>query len=202
MSQEYYDLTAAVSNLSTFLHTRLPAVTGSIMTSWAGTSEPGSSIRRKGLWWLDETGKRIKLRNVANGAWLSIGELVAKVDERAGWGSTFTVYLPSFPQSVEIESVRILSTTTTSGSDGSNNYAFALTNATQTEELFSAAPSTQTVVSGVGGGEITANTAYVLTPNQNDVIAAGDVMTFTVTVTGSPTSLTRAAVSVVAYPAL
>lgn len=202
MSQEYFDLTQAVSNLNTFLHTRVPAVTGSIMTSWSGTSEPGSSIRRKGLPWLDETAKRLKLRNVANGAWVTIGEMVAKVDERAGWGATFSVYLPTFPQSVEIESIRILSTTATSASDGTDNYTFALTNVTQTEELFATNPGTNATVSGVGGGEIAANAVYTLTPNQNDIIAAGDVMTFTVTRNGTPTSLTRAAISVVAYPAL
>lgn len=202
MAQDYFDLTAGSPSIFTWARTWAASVIASIMSSWSGTSEPGSSIRRKGLVWLDETGKRLKLRNIANAAWLEMGTIHAKVDERSAWSSTFSVYLPPLPQAVEIESIAIVVDTTTSGSDGSNNYAFNLTNLTQTEEMFSADPTTAASVSGVGGGEITANTAYILTPNQNDVIAANDVLQFTVTVTGSPTTLTAASVFVNAYPAL
>lgn len=92
-----------------------------------------------------------------------------------------------------IDAAYILSDTATSGSDGSNNWTFAINNVTQTEALASVTTTTDTT-------EITANTAYTLDIDQNNAaadITALDVFNVVITKTGSPTDLSSAEVTLV-----
>ena len=54
-------------------------------------------------------------------------------------------------------------------------------------------------MSGVGGGELTADTGKVLTPNQNATLAVGDLLYFVVGVNGSPTAVGDCALSIGYY---
>lgn len=88
------------------------------------------------------------------------------------------------PWDCKVVSLVVVSNTTTTGSDGSNNWAFQATNVTDTLALFSAAPTTN-------GSELTADTPRVMTPDQNTDLTAGEVVEVELTVTGAPTSLGR-----------
>lgn len=66
-----------------------------------------------------------------------------------------------------------------------NYQTFQLENVTQTENLLATAKSTQT-----GGTAVVANTAYSLTPDQNNLLAAGDVLRLVVVGAGSKPPLT------------
>lgn len=92
-----------------------------------------------------------------------------------------------------IDAAYILSDTATSGSDGSNNWTFAINNVTQTLALASVTTTTDTT-------EITANVAYTLDIDQNNAasdITALDVFNVVITKTGSPTDLSSAEVTLV-----
>lgn len=65
-----------------------------------------------------------------------------------------------------------------------NERQFALQNVTQALALFSGTVGTFTTFGGVGGGNLTADTAYWLFADQNQDLADGDVLTFTVTQVG------------------
>jgi hypothetical protein len=78
-------------------------------------------------------------------------------------------------------------------SDGSNNWSFQIQNLTQAEALLSTAKSTN-------GAEISADTAYLLNPDQNQLIDEDDVIEFQATKTGSPGDLTEAMVQIEYMP--
>lgn len=160
-----------------------------LSTNFSGTSAPSTPIA--GQWWLDTTTNQLKLRNAANDAWIPAMRFPVKIDERSmSSPASFNAFLNCPVPGATIEAVRILSTTTTSSSDGTDNYTFDVYNVTDSHSLFSSAPTTN-------GSEIPANTAYDLTPNQNNTITADDVLEFRCTVNGSPTPITRLSVEVV-----
>lgn len=108
----------------------------------------------------------------------------------AGISATATYLLNAGTSaSFVVSDVKIISDTATTGSDGSNKYDFQVVNVTQSNNLLSAAKSTN-------GAEISANTVYSLGVDQNATIAANDVLRLSVTKTGSPTSLASAQIRV------
>lgn len=87
-----------------------------------------------------------------------------------------------------IDTFNLLSDTASSGSDGSNNYAFQLRNLTQGEDLLATAVNTN-------GNEIAADTPYQITPDQNNTaLPVGDVIELQITKTGTATDLSSAEV--------
>lgn len=84
-----------------------------------------------------------------------------------------------------ITNIRLVSDTATSSSDGTNNFTFQVANLTASNNLLSSAITTN-------GNEIAADTAYSLTPNQNGLINAGDVLELQITKNATPTDLTNA----------
>lgn len=91
----------------------------------------------------------------------------------------------------EVVEVYILSDTATTGSDGSNNWSFQVRNLTASEDLCSAAATTN-------GSEIAADTRYALGVDQNNdktaLASAGEVLELQITKTGTPTDLSGARV--------
>lgn len=85
----------------------------------------------------------------------------------------------------KITQAYLLSDTATTGSGAGTRWDFQLRNVTAAVNLLSTAKTTN-------GAEIAANTAYDLTPNQNQTIAANDVIRLEITKTGSPTDLSAA----------
>lgn len=71
----------------------------------------------------------------------------------------------------------------------SDYQTFQLENITQTEELITTAKTTKT-----GGTPVVANTAYPLTPDQHNQLAAGDVLRLVVVGKGSKPPLTDCSV--------
>lgn len=157
-----------------------------LASSMSGASAPGTT--NAGMPWFDTTTNQWKIRNAANTAWIPVMRYLEKVDERAWSAAAFSTFIQPPVRSATIEEVRIVSTTATTGSSaGVTDYVFDVYNVTDSHSLFSATQTTGTT-------EITANTVYTLTPDQNNTITADDVLEFRVTVNGSPTSLTRVAV--------
>lgn len=187
MAQDF-SLPQLNDSLSTALGTKIPNSLSALRTLFSGASEPGTSIRVGGMPWVDSTSNELKVRDLGDTEWLQVLRRVEKVDERAWSGGAFTVFMQAPAEASRLELVRIVSTTATTGSSaGVTDYVFDVYNVTDSQSLFSATQTT-------GTAEIAANTAYDLTPDQNDAITADDVVEFRVTVNGSPTSLTRVAV--------
>ena len=108
-----------------------------------------------------------------------------------GFNATEQKFIFICPQaSTDINQILLVSDTATSGSDGSNNFTFQVQNLTQANSLLSAATTTDS-------NEIVADTAYSITPNQNNTgLAQGDVIELQITKTGTPTDLPSAEVMI------
>lgn len=178
------------SNLA--LTQMLPDRDESLRTLFSGATAPSNPVAYQ--LWADTTSKTLKQRNAANSAWVEVLPLADSVRlclpfRTAGALGAATLQLPA-PMALKVEKVLLVpSATTTSSVAATTEYTFLLKNQTTGNNLFSATPSTATVVSGVGGGELAANATYTLTANQNQAVAAGDVLRFTVVQNGSPTAV-------------
>lgn len=128
-----------------------------------------------------------------------IGSLAAKeVAPRSilNWnrfGGTFTgggtpddrvVFVTTEP--TRISALKLLSRTTTTGSNGTTRYEFMIRNLTDTLDLLAANVTTE----AASGGEFSANVVKTILPTQNQVIPAGKVVEVRITKTGSPTAIT------------
>lgn len=100
------------------------------------------------------------------------------------------LFAPDKPAS--ISDVRLILDTTTSNSDASNKWGFNVRNVTQGNNLLSS--SVETVDT-----EITAETVYSITPDQNQEITTGDVLRLDITKTGTPQDLSSAQASVAVH---
>lgn len=107
-----------------------------------------------------------------------IGALAASDD--------FYVFIEDLP--VTIVGVEILCDTTTSGSDGSNNWQFTLYNLTQANTI---------AVDDTNGNEITADTPWEVLITGNADLESHDILELRAVLTGAPTSLASAEISVV-----
>ena len=99
-----------------------------------------------------------------------------------GFNATVTIPLYTMFTGGRITKIIINSDTATTGSSGSDNYEFMLNNVTQTQDLMAAAVTTN-------GNEIVVNTAYVISADQNQTVAANDVIALVVTKNGTATNL-------------
>lgn len=97
-------------------------------------------------------------------------------------------------QALTVVSVKIFSTTATTGADATNHYEFMARNATGAANLHTGTTSTQT-------GEIAANTAYTVTVSQNLSFTANQVFQLNVDIkddgSAGPTNLSAADLSCV-----
>lgn len=204
MSQAYTASIAGTDDVNTVLKTTIPNNFAAIATDFAGATEPTTMFAY--MKWLDTTNKVLKRRNAANSAWTIEGALggaggtVMLQESIVGTLATTTLIMGSHNAPWVVERIVLTSDTTTTGSSaGVTEYTVMASNFTQTENLFSATPSTATTVGGVGGGEWTANVVEELTVDQNSAIAANDVLRVVVTKVGSPTAVTRLKVQVFGY---
>lgn len=115
----------------------------------------------------------------------AIYSCVATLEGIANGGENYHIY--AAPDAHVVSSIKIISDTTTSGSDGSNNYAFVIRNVTQGNDLYSVSGGKTT-----NGAEITADTVWDVTVDQNLTLAAGDVLELQITENGTATDLTSA----------
>ncbi len=132
----------------------------------------------------------------------TVTDPVAEIAERAlkktsvlslvGWDGSDQRYVFVAPYDCQIDQVQIVSDTAVAAND-TNYYAFQVQNLTQAEALLASAQTTQST----GGTAITADAAYTLDPDQNQVIDDGDVIELQITETGVATDLTGAEILVV-----
>jgi hypothetical protein len=196
MTQNWNLPTSTNEVLSTVLVTNIPDALRSLRSFFSGTVEPTSTVAH--MYWADTSGAGVlKQRNAADSAWIVLGPLGvpwAFQVSRTEFGSvsvTTTKYLLIMPRKGNVTKLQLVCDTTSSSSSG-NEWTFQIVNVTATLDLFSAAPGTFTSVGGVGGGaDFAPNVPIVLTPDQNALIDAGDVLELVVTEVGAATSLLR-----------
>lgn len=163
-----------------------------LRTLFSGATAPSNPVAY--MLWADTANKVLKQRNAGNSAWVELLPLADSVRVQlvfrvSGALAAEQLQLP-VPMAGKVERVQIVGTAATSTSvAASKEWTFLLRNQTTGNNLFSSTPSTATTVAGVGGGELAANTTYNLTANQNQQVAAGDVLRFTIGSVGSPTAV-------------
>lgn len=183
---------SGTSALNAAVKTDLPDRSESLRTVFSGASAPSNPAAYQ--LWADTTTKMLRQRNAANSAWVDVLPLLGNGGSMSlhlapGALAAGTLSFPALPVAATIRRIILVSGTTTSGSvAATTEWTFMLRNLTAANvALFSATPSTATNQSGIGGGEMTANTAYVLNANQNVSANALDVLQLVVTKVGSPT---------------
>jgi len=92
------------------------------------------------------------------------------------------------PAASYIREVSLVSDVATSSSDGTDNWTFQVANLTKTQDLLATAKTTN-------GAEISADTVYDLGLDENQQVAANDVIELQVTKNNSPTDLSSAEIS-------
>lgn len=196
MSQDFNLPTSTNEVLSTVLVTNIPDAIRSVRSLFSGATEPSTTVAY--MLWADTSGAGVlKIRNAADTAWIILGPLGlgwAFQVSRTEFGAvsvTTTKYLLIMPRKGNIRQLQLVCDTTSSSSSG-NEWTFQIVNVTDTLNLFSAAPGTFTSVGGVGGGsDFAPNVPIVLTPDQNGLVDAGDVLELVVTEVGAATTLAR-----------
>lgn len=106
-----------------------------------------------------------------------------------GLSATVNVPLIAAPSAIIISDVKIICDTTTTASNGTDNWTFQIANVTAGNNLKATAKTTN-------GAEITANTTYALGLDQNLTLATSDVLRLVVTKNNSPTVLSSAKIQV------
>lgn len=200
-----FELPVGTDLLGVAIKQKIADALDSLRSTFAGASAPSSPIAYQ--LWADTTSGYLKIRNAANSAWIIVGSLAGGIGRDVvsiGFGAisaTTARRLLCPVGGFSVSRVVILSDTATTGSSGANEWRFALKNETTGLQLFSGTVGTGTTLSGVGGGaEIGVNVGYILTPNQNATMSPNDVLSFTFTKQGTPTSLTYAQVQLEGVP--
>jgi len=178
---------------STAIATTIANALSALVTHHSGGTAPTTTYAF--MTWADSSAGVLKIRNAADSAWISFGP----IDETWTWrcpsvvltggiSGTGTLYIDVPEHSFYVQDLVVLSDTTTSGSDGSNNWAVQVQNLTQANSLKATAWDSNT------DAELTADTATVVVLDQNQTVAAADVLEVQLTMTGAPTALSSAQV--------
>lgn len=203
MATQNFTAPSSTDPLGLAILTHLVDRDDALRANFSGSSAPSSTAAFQT--WADTSAGMMKLRNAANNGWISLFPLAAQVPlvlnlQHAGAMAAKELQIVA-PVAMSVSRIVLVTDTTTSGSvAATNEWTFLLRNVTQAVNLFSATPSTATTVAGVGGGEITADTAYSLTANQNAAVSSNDVLRLTIAQTGSPTAVADVSIVVIGYP--
>lgn len=193
MSQTYNLPIVGTDIVSIALKTTISDGFEAVRTDFSGTVEPVPKVAYQK--WADTTTGLLKRRDSGNTQWDVIGLLngenaqVVTTLKLIDFSATDDQLIVAPRGAALVQAVTILSEVTTGHSSG-NEFEFKLTNVTDTLELFSATVGTFTTLGGVGGGVITLDVAYRLTPDQNATVGADDVLKFTWTKVGAPANVT------------
>lgn len=186
MAQNYQTVSAAYA-LSVLNGSILPDNFAALRSNFSGATAPSDTVAGQSHVNTADAVKQV--RNVADDAWLNEHQFAIPILSGAVSG-TLTRYLP-LPWGCEFESLRVISDTATSGSDGSNNWTFDVYNITDSQSLFSSVPTTN-------GGELAVDTEVTYAADQNHTIQAADVLELRVTRNGTGTALSSASVLIYA----
>lgn len=192
MATQLFPTLATTDALGLTIFTNLVNRTDALRARFSGSSEPSSPVAYQA--WADTTTGMMKIRNAANTAWVEVGPLGFLPKCSVPWQSAGAVGAKELQFAVPhdatiVRAVLVPDTTTTGSVASTTEWTWMVRNVTQALDLFSATPSTATSVGGVGGGEMTLDAAYNLVADQNQDVAAGDVLRFTIGVNGSPTAV-------------
>jgi hypothetical protein len=202
MSQSYL-LPTVNDAKSTAIATLIPNCLEALRTIHSGGTAPTATIAY--MLWLDTSAGIIKMRDSTNTSWInflphSIAQRIVVVSSFGTVSASVNDYLMPCPSKFVVEKFSILSTTATTGSSSGNEWQFQAKNRTTTTDLFSAAVGTFTSLGGVGGGaEIAVDTAYLLTPNQNQTMNENAVLEWRFVKVGVITTLTQCVVAAYGY---
>lgn len=147
----------------------------SLRSSWYGASAPGSPIEGQ-LWW---NGTVLKIRQ--GSSWVPLTGQRQVQTAHGVDGSTDGVLMFVAEVAGTVSRVRILPNATVTV-DGTDYFSVQVRNVTDSVDLFTSAP-------GTDSEGWTAGTPKDLTPDQNQAVAAGDVLRVTISGSGSPTAL-------------
>lgn len=192
MSQTYDFPIVGTDLVSVALKTKISDAMDAVRTSFSGATAP--LVTAPYQLWADTTTGLLKRRNAGDTDWDVIGMLsndnsrIVTTVSLGDLSATDSKLILAPRTGALIEAVTLIGETTTSH-DNSNKYVFMLENVTDTLDLFSGTVGTFDTLGGVGGGAMTANTKYTLTPDQNATIGADDVLRFEWTKTGSPANV-------------
>lgn len=197
MPTQSFPVPAATDPSGLVVMTHLVDRTDALRARFSGAVEPSSPVALQP--WADTTTGMMRIRNAANSAWVDVHPIAfipmqSYPLQAAGALGAMELQLVAPHDLTIARAVLLPDTTTTSSSLGVTDWQFMLRNVTQSVDLFSSTPGTNGTVATVGGGELAADTPYPLLADQNQSVAAGDVLRFTVTVNGSPTAVADMAV--------
>lgn len=182
----------------------LPNALVSLRTHFSGASEPTAAPAYST--WADTTSGMLRIRNAAETAWVDVCPLASQVMQVVPFhvhGALSAAECQAcVPQNCVVQRVILVPDTSTTGSSlGVTEWTFMLRNVTQALNCFSATVTTAAATSGIGGGELAADTPYHLTANQNQTADQYDVLRFTVGANGSPTAVADVSILLVLAPA-
>lgn len=210
MAQDY-SLPTGSTRQNVAVKTNIANALEALRTCFSGSTAPSNTTG--GMFWLDTSSSPavLKMRDAGDSTWhilLTLGsdqryQLIA--DGLSGsLSATATAFAGTARGPGTVKRVILLASNASSSSSG-NEWTVALTKYPNSApgspvQLFSGTVGTFTELEGVGGAaELAADTAYVLTPDQNATLADLDVLEITMTKEGSATTLNdfRAIVEVV-----
>lgn len=189
------------------LSTTIPNALLALRSCFSGSSAPASTTPY--MLWADTTTGWLKIRNAGDSAWLKLAPLATDLSlplPVEGWATatqsaTKTDMLCAAPRVGTVTRLWLSNGSATTSSSGVEwqfalkKYPFASPGSPV--QLFSGTVGTFTSLGGVGGGaEFVANKRYSLTPNQNAIVADGDLLELTLTKVGAIGNLTTLRVGV------
>lgn len=194
MAQQYG--TPAGSDVSgSAIKTIIPNALAALLSNNSGTAAPSYAVAF--TTWVHETANLLKIRNAANSGDVDlfpVDRSAAVLYPHTHIGAVSAAgdhYLLVAKENMTVRSLTLVSAAASTSSEGVE-FTFDLYNVTQTQSLFSAIPGTDTLRAGIGGGsDLAVDTPYVLTPDQNQDIASGDVIELRIGASGEPGTLTR-----------
>ena len=135
------------------------------------------------------TGGIVALTNSETAAIL---DLIDNINVRIeGLAGSDDIFIHAAWNAQKVWTFMLISDVGTSGSDGANNWSFQVRNLTQANDLLSTAAATNVA-------EITADTVWEFSPDQNEDISASDVLELQITKNGNPSDLSAAEILVIA----
>lgn len=171
--------------------TDLPETLETLATLFSGASAPGTTFPCQ--LWADTDDQVLRQRNPGNSAFHDLLRMRDKAVKAVHCGQLGTIstaadrFLLVADDARTILRLALVTQGSTTSSSG-NEVLLDLYNVTQAQSLFSGTVGTDTSLAGVGGGtDFAADTPFILTPDQNQDVAAGDVLELRITTTGSPT---------------
>lgn len=184
MSQAWANI-PPLGSASVALKTSIPNALEALRTVHSGSSAPSSTVAY--MLWADTSAALLKQRNAANDGWIVLGSLGQRHDwlsqmcQIGAVGGTLSIDLLVAPCDMTIQGLYIVSDTTTWGSTIDDNYSVQLANVTQGNNLLATPQNTE---SENPESEIQADTPWPVTPDQNTLVFAGDLLRLTITKNG------------------